>query len=312
MPNVVIIGGGLTGLAAAYELEQQQIPYTLIEVKERLGGSIATERRTGFLLDGGPMAIPGSGDWPFLAELGLADAVYRLPEQPGGDYFAFKEGTQTLVDALASHLTGQVMLRMAVSSVGRMDNHYTICLENGLMLTASALIVAAPARYAERMMRSLEPEIAERLADYRYDTIMRVSLGYRCEDIRLPLDLPWDVAMASAHWTDHPSRVPPDHLLIQLGIRIPPNRATPEALVATLQEQLGWPRPIAARVDYWPEADPLTCLVPGHQANMDAIARLLPERVALVGSDYRARRFEERVTQGREAAHKIGALLAKK
>jgi protoporphyrinogen oxidase len=312
MSHVAIIGGGLTGLAAAYELEQQQIPYTLIEVKGQLGGGIASERRDGFLIDGGMMAILGNGDWLFLAELGLSDAVYRLPEQPGGDYFAFKQGTQTLVDALASSLTGQVMLRMAVSSLGQMDNHFTICLENGLMLTASALIVAAPARYAERMFRSLQPEIAKRLANYRYDTIMRVSLGFRCEDIRLPLELPWDVAMASANWTDHPSRVPPDHLLIQLGIRIPPHRTTPESLVATLQEQLGWPPPVTSLVSHWPEADPLTCLMPGHRENMDAIERLLPERAALVGSDYRASSFEERVTQGREAARKIGALLAKK
>jgi hypothetical protein len=51
--------------------------------------------------------------------------------------------------------------------------------------------------------------------------------------------------------------------------------------------------------------------MPGHSENMDAIERLLPERAALVGSDYQTRRFEERVTQGREAARKIGALLAK-
>jgi protoporphyrinogen oxidase len=311
MSQVAIIGGGLTGLAAAYELDQQQIPYTLIEVKGRLGGSIASERRAGFMLDGGMMAIPGKGDWPLLAEWGLSDAVYPLPGQPGGDYFAFKQGTQTLVEALASRLTGKVLLRMAVSSLGQMDHGYTICLENGLMLTASALIVAVPARYAERMFRSLQPEISERLAHYRYDTIMRVSLGYHCRDIRLPLDLPWDMAFASFHWTDHPGRVPPDHLLLQLGLRIAPERATPDALLRTLQEQLGWPKPAAARVDYWPEADPLTCLMPGHQENMDAIERLLPKRAALVGSDYRALRFVERVTQGRSAAGNIAALLAK-
>ncbi len=48
MANVVVIGGGLTGLAAAWELERQRIPYTLIEVKKRFGGSIITERRDGF------------------------------------------------------------------------------------------------------------------------------------------------------------------------------------------------------------------------------------------------------------------------
>jgi len=183
----------------------------------------------------------------------------------------------------------------------------------GLMLTASALIVAAPARYAERMFRSFAPEISERLWNYRYDTITRVSLGYRCDQIKLPLDLPWDVAMAHSLWTDYPSRVPDDHLLIQLGVRIPPDRATPEALVSTLQQQLGWPtNPAAVLVARWPEADPLSCLMPGHRENMDAIERLLPQGVALAGSDYRAQRFQDRVEQGQEAARRIGAWLREK
>jgi protoporphyrinogen oxidase len=312
MPNTVIIGGGLTGLAAAYELEQQHTPYTLIEVKNRLGGSIVTERRDGFVLDGGPMAIPGAGNWPLLEELGLADATYSLGDQPGGHYFAFKAGTQALVDALSKRLTGTVMRRMAVSSLGEIEGQYAICLENGLMLTAHALIVAAPARYAERMFRTLQPEISERLFNYTYDTITRVSLGYRCDEMKYPPELPWDMAIASFHWTDHPSRVPSDHLLLQLGIRIPRERATPEALLHTLQTELNWPTPVVTRVDTWPEADPLTCLMPGHEANMDAIEHLLPDGVALVGSDYRAQNLEERVMQGREAARKVGDWLRAK
>jgi protoporphyrinogen oxidase len=312
MANVVIIGGGLTGLSAAYELEKEAIPYTLIELKGRLGGSIASERRVGFVLDSGPMAIPGSGDWPVLSQLGLADAVYPLRDQPDGEGFAFKNGTQSLVDALASRLTGKIMLKMAVSSLGHMDNQFTICLENGLMLTASALIVAAPARYAERMFRSLQPEVGERLANYRYDSIMRVSLGYRCDDIRFPPDLPWDMGFASLHWTDHPSRVPPGHLLMQLGIRIPSNHMASETLLNTLREELGWPEPVVTHVSRWPEADPLTCRMPGHPENMDAIERLLPERVVLVGSDYRAQHIPERIEQARTAARGIGVLLGRK
>jgi protoporphyrinogen oxidase len=312
MSNTVIIGGGLSGLAAAYELEQQRIPYTLIEVKGRLGGSIASEQRNGFIVDSGPMALPGTGDWPLLAELGLADDVYPLPDQPGGQHFAFKHGTQRLVDALASRLTGKMLLRMAASSLGQVDNQFTICLENGLMLTANALIVAAPARYAERLFRSLQPEISQRLSNYRYDTITRVSLGYRCREMQFPLDLPWDMAFASFHWTDHPCRVPPDHLLLQLGVRIPPGRATPDVLVNTLQQQLDWPKPVVAHVAYWPEADPLTCLMPDHAENVAAIERLLPDRIALVGSDYCALRWEERIEQGRAAARRVGTWLAEK
>ena len=45
--RTAIIGGGIAGLAAAYELEQARkagaaVEYTLFEVRERLGGSLST------------------------------------------------------------------------------------------------------------------------------------------------------------------------------------------------------------------------------------------------------------------------------
>ena len=43
MPDVIIIGGGLTGLSAAFELEKLGIAYTLIEVKGRLGSNIVSD-----------------------------------------------------------------------------------------------------------------------------------------------------------------------------------------------------------------------------------------------------------------------------
>lgn len=53
---VVIIGGGVTGLAAAYELERAAgaATVTLLEGGPRLGGKIVTERQDGFVIEGGP------------------------------------------------------------------------------------------------------------------------------------------------------------------------------------------------------------------------------------------------------------------
>ena len=57
MRDVVVIGGGLSGLAACYELEKQQIRYTLIEVKRRVGGSISSCKDKGFVTDASAFAI---------------------------------------------------------------------------------------------------------------------------------------------------------------------------------------------------------------------------------------------------------------
>ena len=45
MPGpVVIVGGGIAGLSAAYELAKANVPYTIVEQRPRLGGVIQTER----------------------------------------------------------------------------------------------------------------------------------------------------------------------------------------------------------------------------------------------------------------------------
>jgi len=55
--QVIVIGGGIAGLATAYELHQRQIPFTLLEASQRLGGVILSEEVDGFTLDGGPDAL---------------------------------------------------------------------------------------------------------------------------------------------------------------------------------------------------------------------------------------------------------------
>ncbi|OMP67126.1 protoporphyrinogen oxidase [Domibacillus epiphyticus] len=55
--KVVVIGGGITGLAAAFYLQkqtEQPIDVTLIESSNRLGGKIQTVKRDGFIIERGP------------------------------------------------------------------------------------------------------------------------------------------------------------------------------------------------------------------------------------------------------------------
>ncbi len=57
MKHIVIIGGGITGLATAYYLQRAtrgSLKVTLIESSQRLGGKIATAREGGFIVEGGP------------------------------------------------------------------------------------------------------------------------------------------------------------------------------------------------------------------------------------------------------------------
>ena len=51
--DVIIVGAGLAGLAAAVHLHRQGRKVLLLEASERAGGSIKTDSHEGFLLDRG-------------------------------------------------------------------------------------------------------------------------------------------------------------------------------------------------------------------------------------------------------------------
>ena len=56
-PDVIVIGAGIAGLAAAYELHTRRVPFLLIERAPRAGGVILTEQIDGFTVEAGPDAL---------------------------------------------------------------------------------------------------------------------------------------------------------------------------------------------------------------------------------------------------------------
>jgi len=75
--KVVIVGGGISGLSAAYYLSRAGIACTLIEKEARLGGVIRTDHIDGCVLERGPdsfLSVKTSA-LELIRELGLADQV---------------------------------------------------------------------------------------------------------------------------------------------------------------------------------------------------------------------------------------------
>jgi oxygen-dependent protoporphyrinogen oxidase len=77
MPDTVIIGGGISGLAAAYYLAKGGAAATIVESRPRLGGVIETVKVEGCTIEAGPdsflSAKPAALE--LITELGLADQV---------------------------------------------------------------------------------------------------------------------------------------------------------------------------------------------------------------------------------------------
>jgi oxygen-dependent protoporphyrinogen oxidase len=109
--KLVVVGGGITGLAAAHravELAAEQglsLDLTLLEAGDRLGGTIATERRDGFLVECGPDSFLSEKPWALALcrRLGLEDRLVRTDDRFrrtfvvwGGALHPLPEGFQLL------------------------------------------------------------------------------------------------------------------------------------------------------------------------------------------------------------------------
>jgi protoporphyrinogen/coproporphyrinogen III oxidase len=83
MRRIAIIGGGISGLSAAFALERQrknecaQVEYVLFESSPRLGGVLVTERLEDCLVEAGPDSFLTEKPWAsdLCRELGLADQL---------------------------------------------------------------------------------------------------------------------------------------------------------------------------------------------------------------------------------------------
>lgn len=73
MPRVVIVGGGIAGLAAAYDLNRSGVDFTLFEKRPRLGGVIETHAWEDCTFDAGPDSFISAKPEAFtlIKELGL-------------------------------------------------------------------------------------------------------------------------------------------------------------------------------------------------------------------------------------------------
>ncbi|MBI2586465.1 MAG: protoporphyrinogen oxidase [Rhodospirillales bacterium] len=80
MLDVAVIGGGISGMTAAYSLRRRGYRVLVLERQAHIGGNAVSERREGFLMEHGPSTI--SADSPvaveFSRELGLEGQRYNL------------------------------------------------------------------------------------------------------------------------------------------------------------------------------------------------------------------------------------------
>lgn len=109
MKQIVVIGGGIAGLSAAYYLQKHSlaagspIRLTVLEAEARWGGKILTERVGGFVIEGGPDTFLATKPWgvALCNELGLGERLHGTNPQQKNTYVLHKGRLLPLPDGLA-------------------------------------------------------------------------------------------------------------------------------------------------------------------------------------------------------------------
>lgn len=133
--SVVVVGGGISGLAAAHrvaELARErgiELELKVIESRARLGGTIATERVDGFIVEAGPDSFLSEKPWALALcrRLGLESKLVRTDDRfrkvfvwfrgrlhPLPDGFQLLAPTRLLPFATSSLFSWPGKLRMAM------------------------------------------------------------------------------------------------------------------------------------------------------------------------------------------------------
>jgi oxygen-dependent protoporphyrinogen oxidase len=89
---IAIVGGGITGLAAAWELERRKIPYLLLEASSRLGGKLRSEVHDGFLIEAGPDSFVTQRPWALELAREVGIETELIPPQPPGRTYLLRHG----------------------------------------------------------------------------------------------------------------------------------------------------------------------------------------------------------------------------
>lgn len=219
--TIAIVGGGLAGLSAAWELHQARADVVVLHSERHPGGVIVTERHDGFVVEGGPDGfLTAEPDIQELArELGIGDRLVdqlakgstlwtgaRLEPLAEGraaellgiqghaeselnrGFRSFATGMAQVVETLVAQIGPRIRASQGVTAVAPAVRGWRLSLTGGSALEAQAVILAVPTWIAARLLAALGVAAARALDEVVYYPSITVSLAYRAEQVAARLE----------------------------------------------------------------------------------------------------------------------------
>lgn len=147
------------------------------------------------------------------------------PMGPPGILTTFSGGVGMLPETAAAALAGCIRYDAAAAAVNRQDAQYVVSLASGERISARAVIMAAPAHAAARLVQPLHDTLASALDAVPYAGLAVVCAGYDRNDVAHDLDgfgflapRGQDMRLLGCIWTSSlfPFQAPGDRVLLRV------------------------------------------------------------------------------------------------
>ncbi len=125
-------------------------------------------------------AFPKLAEWERTAGSvikGMITSVKPKHKVPRG-LISFQGGMQTLVHSLREQLPGSIKTGVAVQSLQKTGDQWTVTAADGQTWTASKIILALPAEPAAALVSSFAPEAATALKSIPYESVAILHLAF--------------------------------------------------------------------------------------------------------------------------------------
>jgi oxygen-dependent protoporphyrinogen oxidase len=252
---------------------------------------------------------------------------HSAPDTPQPPQFiTFDSGAQTLVDALEQQLHARILKGRPCVGLAADNGVNRLQLADGEILHADAVILAAPADQAARLLSEAAPAAAAELVAIRHEHIGTATLIYPPGALRLPYRINGLMVprregrrIDAVTWTSNKpfTRGPEGFEILRVffGGGDPDVVTLPEeAIIAVIRQELLeilglQAEPAYTAVFTWPHGFPQAHV--GHLALVDQIESILPRGISLAGSSYRGIGIPDCIRQGRTAAEQALSHLSK-
>jgi oxygen-dependent protoporphyrinogen oxidase len=190
--KIAIVGGGISGLSAAYYLAKAGTPSTIIESRPRLGGVIETVRVEGCTIEGGPDSFLAAKPAAFelLGELGLSGQVIGSNDHLRKTFVRKRGRLVALPDGLMMMVPTRIMPLLATSLVG-----WRTKLRMGLELLRAPKPKAADESVAE----FIEEHYGAEAVDYLAEPLLSGIYGGNPRELSVASVLPRFVELANRY-----------------------------------------------------------------------------------------------------------------